>query len=349
VAFYGATGPLVPSAEARLTYSGPDRYGHPFAASAPSWAAGGGGILYSYSPRQYQVGESLALECGAVFCGLASRDQSDTCLALLPPTGGSASWEMCETRPFHTDSTDLFLNATVNAAGQVLYTEMTGQPTLPFSPPPFPLGMHAELWLGSAGNLAPRQMLLTLYHDHLGIDQSSPGSVNWLSETTWSGNNVFLAIGGHLFPADSLRPRGLVVGTITASGATISVVPGTASDSMSHFGLVSGGAAVIFIDGTAVIRRVDVASGVTTVVATLALSAAGRSLDVGCRPDACIVLTRDGAPAHWDLWKLDVASGALTLARTFTHELTAAKLSPASGDVVALEGPNLYFLAGVLP
>jgi hypothetical protein len=96
-----------------------------------------------------------------------------------------------------------------------------------------------------------------------------------------------------------------------------------------------------------VIRRVDLATGTTTVAATLGLSASGRSLDISCRPDACVVLTHDGA--NWGLWKLDLATSALTLARSFNHALTVAKLSPTSGDVVALEGNNLYFLAGVLP
>ena len=336
----GAVGPF-PGTGGRLTFNPGDQYGHPFSAFAPSWAAGGSGILYTYSPRSYQAGESLVFRCGRVLCALASRDSSDTCLAMLPPTGGSALWEMCETRPFHTDSNDVFSNATVNGTGQILYTEMTGPTTLPF-----PLGMHGELWLGSAGAFAPRQKLLTLYRDSLGIDLTSTASVNWLSETTWSGSNTFLAIGGHLFPGDSLRPRGLVLGTISATGATLSVVPGTASDSISHFALINGGSAVLFIDSTAVIRRVDLTTGAVTVTATLGLSAAGRSLDISCRPDACIVLTRDGA---WSLWKLDLATGTLTLARSLAQPLTVAKLSPASGDVVALEGTNLYLLAGVLP
>jgi hypothetical protein len=259
---------------------------------------------------------------------------------MLPPTGGSAYWNLCETRPFHTDSLDIFSNAAVNSAGQMLYTEATGSTALPF-----PLGMHAELWLGNAGNFAPRQQLMTLYHDHLGVDETSANAVNWLTETTWSGNGTFVAIGGHLFPGDSIRSRGLVLGVISASGAVISIVPGTASDSIAHFGLVAGGSAVIFVDSTAVIRRVDLASGSTSVVATLSLSAAGKTLDISCRPDACVVLTKDGA---WALWKLDVASGALTLVRSFSHALTVAKLSPTSGDVVALEGVNVYFLPNVL-
>ena len=236
----------------------------------------------------------------SVFSGRATRAWIRAS-GLLPPTGGSAYWNMCETRPFHTDSIDIFTAAALNSAGQMLYVEMSGPTTHPF-----PLSSHAELWLGGAGVFAPRQKLLTLYHDHLGIDLDAPGDVNWLTETTWLGTNTFLAIGGHLFPGDSIRPRGLVLGTITASGATISVVPGTANDSISHFGLISSGSAIVFVDSTAVIRRVDVASGATQVMATLPASA-GKTLDISCRPDACVVLTSDGA--QWGLWKLDLASG----------------------------------------
>lgn len=344
-AFYGATGPLNAGPEARLTFNTGDQYGHPFQARVPSWAADGSGIVYTFSPRPHQIGESLELVCGGSGCTFSSRDSQDTCLAMLPAQGGSAYWQMCETKPFHTDSSDIFASAAVSGTGRLLYIEMSGSTLLPF-----PLGLHAELWLGSSGNFAIRRQLMTLYHDHLGVDGTNPADVNWLSETTWLGTDEFLAIGGHLFPGipDSLRPRGLVRGAISASGADVIVVPGTAADSIAHFALVDGGSAVLFVDSTAVIRRVVVASGSTSVVATLALSPTGKSLDIGCRPDACIVLTSDGSPRHWDLWKLDPASGALTLVRTFTHALTGAKLSPRSGDVVALEGDNLYFLANVL-
>lgn len=334
-AFYGATGPFTPGSEARLTFNSGDKYHHPFSAYAPSWAAGGAGILYTFSPRPYQVGESLESSCsGSSICGLVSRDRLDTCMALLPPEGGSAYWQLCETRAFHTDSVDIFTAGAVNGAGQLLYVELTGPTNVPL-----PLGSHAELWLATPDDPAPRRQLMTLYHDRLGVDQTS--GVNWLVETQWSSTSMFYAIGQHRTPLDDYTPFGIVRGVITASGASVSVIPGTAG--AKHYALVGGGSTILYVDGSASIGRIDVATGAATTAATLALGPGGTTLDISCRPDACVILTGSGG-----LWKLDVGSGTVTLVRTIAGA-TTAKLSPVSGDVVALEGVNLYLITGVIP
>ena len=309
----------------------------PFAAFTPSWVDGGGGIVYSFSPRPYQVGETrrINVHCGSV-CVPTAVDPNDECLANLPPTGGSASWYLCEDRPFHTDSTDILTNAVINSAGEVLYIEMVG-PTYFFPP----LGSHAELWIGSGEKIAQRRLLFPLYRDSLGIVDRSRGLINWLEQIRWSGTRSFFAL-GQLKRSGQDSTIGIVRGVITATGADIAVIPGGAGTQITHFAPVENDAAVLFVDTTALVHRVDVATGAKTVFATIPVDTTARPLEITCHPGACVVLTRDGTPRHWDLWKLDLSTSAFTHLRTWSRAIGAAKLSPISGDVLILDGGNLY-------
>ena len=106
----------------------------------------------------------------------------------------------------------------------------------------------------------------------------------------------------------------------------------------------------MFVGGDLSIRHATIPGGVVTVVATLPLGPGGQLLDIGCHPDLCIALASSGGtPGTWNLWKINVATGSSAIVRTYTHPITSAKLSPVSGDVVALEGVNVYLLVGVVP
>ena len=344
---YGANGALTSGEQVLLTYSNDStsKYQLPYQSYMPTWAPNGSGILYGFMPRPSQTGEVLGLRCaGSHDCTLAPVDSLDQCLGLLPPAGGSAYWNLCETGAAHTDSVDILTEGAINSAGQLMYIEMTGPPSLPP-----PNGFHAELWLGDPQRLQARRSLLTLYHDHLGIVDITAGVINWLHEIQWSGTQDFFAIGELRRPAGADSALGIVHGTITSGGAALALVAGGTGPNISHFALIAGGTALIYVDTTAFVRRVAVATGVKTILAALPIDSAGRAIDVGCRADACGILTYDGTPRHWDLWKVDLASGAVTLVKTFTRTITAARLSPTSGDVLLLARDTLYLLPKAVP
>ncbi len=368
--FIGAIGPLVPGLEERLTYADTNEDGAPFQATAPHWAADGSGIIYSFSPRPYLPGETkVGLRCVTFRpCRPAAADPADTCLAMLPPTGGSAYWNVCESRSGHSNVDDYIAAGDINSAGQLLYTEQTAMTAPQQFTAPSPPVAYADLWL--AVPTSPSRPELCQFSANADPASSLPQApacgVGVLTAIQWLGTSTFAAQAGPI-----------VLGTITANGVSFAAVPGTGG--ATAYAVVDGGRGAIFISGDSLIRHVTFADGTMTVVATLSTDPAsvsstntmtaypagvGQLLDVGCHPDVCIVLTNGGGT--WNLWKVDRATGSSAIVRTFTHELYAAKLSPTSGDVVALEGANtflmtitgatgtvtpanLYLLTGVVP
>lgn len=331
-AFYGAEGGLAPGGETRLTYSSGDRYGRPFHATGFGWAQNGIGIVYTYGPRSFQFGESTTLNCvGAHTCVPVSRDALDTCAGMLPPDGGSAYWELCETRKPHTDSTDIIDAAAVNRQGQLVYAQLTGQWDLPV-----PVGFHGELWITDPTHPQGRRKLLSMYPGGI------PGG-NWLNELQWSGDNHFLARAGTWSAStQSYAPGPVVRGEITPDSAIVATVPGTGGT--NSYTVIDGGSALLTTNGSRQVTRVSVTDGTTSAVGAIPDVAGAAALGVSCGGAACIVLSSDSTPTRWRLWQLDPVTGAISLLRSFDHPVTAAKLSPVSGRIVTLEGVNLYLL-----
>ena len=322
--FIGAIGPLIPGLEERLTFADTNEDGAPFQATAPHWAADGSGIIYSFSPRAYLPGEEkLGLRCVTFHpCRPAAADPGDTCLAMLPPTGGSAYWNVCESRSGHSSVDDYIAAGDVNGAGQLLYTEQSATfASQQFAAPPPPIAT-ADLWL-STPTSPTRRELCWFSGDPTGAPACGVGL---LTAIQWLGTSTFAALAGPI-----------VVGTITATGVTFAAVPGTAG--ATAFAVVDGGRGAIFVAGDSIVRHVAFADGSITVVAALPVPA-GQIVDVGCHPDVCIVLAN--GTGVWNLWSVSRTSGASAIVRAFTHQLYAAKLSPASGDVVVLEGSNIF-------
>jgi hypothetical protein len=358
--FVGAIGPLVPGPEELLTYADTNEDGVPFRATAPHWAENGSGIIYSFSPRPYLPGEKkLGLRCVTFnVCRPVAADPADTCLAMLPPTGGSAYWNVCESRPGHSNIDDYIAAGDVNSAGQILYTEAT-TPTAPqqFTAPSPPIA-YADLWLATPNSPIRRELCrfsedsaAMLFLPAAPICSIPPTAI--LTAVQWLGTNTFAALAGPI-----------ILGTITADGVSFEAVPGTGGT--VAYAIVDGGRGAILVSSDSSIRHVSFANDAVTVVATLPVGT-GQVLDVGCHPDVCIVLANgSGGAAVSNLWKVTLATGASTIVRSFDHKLYSAKLSPVSGDVVALEGTStfiqsvtglvitldgvrVYLLTGVLP
>jgi hypothetical protein len=329
--FYGAAGALVPGGETRLTFSPGDRYGRPFHAAAFGWAQDGIGIVYTYGPRSFQFGESTTLNCvGSHDCVPVSRDRLDTCAGMLPPTGGSAYWELCETRKPHTDSTDIIDAAAVDRHGQLLYAQLTGSWDLPV-----PVGFHGELWITDPTHPAGRRKLLAMY------PATIPGG-NWLNDVQWAGDDRFFARAGTWSTQfQNYSAGGVVSGRITPDGAVLTAIPSTGGNS---YAVVEHGAALLTTLGTRMVWRVAVPDGATSVVGTIPAAADAATLGVSCGTDLCVVLSSDSTPKRWRLWRLDPATGEMSLLVSFDHAVAEAKISPASGRVVLLEGVNLYLL-----
>jgi hypothetical protein len=355
--FIGAIGPLTAGPEEQLTFADTNEDGAPFQATAPHWAADGNGIIYSFSPRPYLPGETkVGLRCVTFHpCRPAAADPADTCLAMLPPTGGSAYWNVCESRSGHSNVDDYIAAGDVNGAGQVLYTEQTATTAPQQFVAPSPPIAYGDLWLSTPTSPTRRELCW-----FSGDTTAAPAcGVGLITAIQWSGSNTFLAIAG-LSATSPISPGSLVIGTITAGGATFAAVPGAVR--VVAYAVVDGGQGAIFVTGDSVIRHVALPDGAVTAVAALPVHS-GQIVDVGCHPDLCIVLA--SGTGVWNLWSVSRTSGASAIVRTLNHQLYAAKLSPTSGDVVVLEGTNrfltsignidtvtpafVYLLTGVVP
>jgi hypothetical protein len=336
--FYGARGTLTSGAEVRLTYADTNEDGVPFRAYAPSWAANGAGILFSYSPRVYQSNEKkLGVRCiRNIPCRPVAEDPGDQCLAMLPPTGGSAFWDVCETRSGHSNVVDRIVTGDVLPSGQLIYVEEEGPASQQFAPDG-PPGEYGDLWNALVGTPVVRRELCRLYSRDTVLSEAPSCGVVDLRDMHWTSTSAFVALSG----------TSLIRGVITSVGATLTRVPSAAN--VANAALVANGTAAIVVGGDLTVRRVNLVDGTVVVVATLPDSAGNALLDIGCHPDVCVVLANGGGTRGGSsLWRVDLATGAVTLARAFDHNIAAAKLSPVSGDVVALEGVNLYLLTGVL-
>lgn len=342
-AFYGATGTLTVGAEVRLTYADTNEDGVKFRATAPTWASDGKGIMFSFLPRPYGPGEKkLGQRCFlSRTCRAVAQDPGDKCLAMLPPTGGSAYWNVCESRSGHSNVIDRIEAGDVNSAGQLLYTEEAGPASQQFVPDG-PPGDYADLWLSTVTSPVIRRELCRFFGTGIVLPAAAPCSVGILRNIQWSGPNTFVAMSG----------SGLIRGAVTSDSVSISAM-GTPTSVVSY-ALVDNHSAVIIVGGDFRVRRVAIADGTVTVVGTLPLPPDAVVRDVGCHPDLCVVLVASGStPRHWDLWRMDRVTGNAAVVRTFDHELITAKLSPTSGDVVALEpvgaDTSMYLLTKVIP
>ena len=256
----------------------------------PMWTQDGRGILYAFVDAE------------------ATKAPQHRCLGLLPPTGGTRIWELCDNRAVRRDSLSSYSAYALRADGKLLVAEST-------SPTGFAESQHVTLWLADTASPYVRTTLLTL-PVVLGTT-----TVTWLSDMAWTGPNAFVALAQQwgsvahcISEVDTLlRPPLLVhrcgprrdtlfadtggvvlTGTITGRQATLQAVLGT--EHATSFSYAEGGASIVFTKRNDLrLFKVPSAGGVP--MATTAVGGpaprpplpAGELLGVACRGTSCIV------------------------------------------------------------
>lgn len=323
IPFFGARGALDSSSRERLTYSlgsaaCPGVYCVPFRAYAPTWTEDGQGVLHTFSPRPPQPNEIRHLFCyRTAECIPLAADPLDRCISLLPSTGGSGYWDVCEERHANTDLTDILQAAALNTSGRLIYVESTG-------PDSFSIGVtpRSDFWVVDTSSGSTPQRLTE-------SDGIGPAAV---TEAAWIGASTFLAAGaGHL-------ERGVI------EGGTIAFTPLNVPGGVTAFALLPGANAVIVVNNDNLVRRFALSTGSDSTVATL--PASEHATDIGCHADRCAVLANDGD--RWTIWNVDLHSGEHTAiyATAGRDTIFSAELSPTSSDIVIQQDINLYLLPG---
>ncbi len=211
------TEPFSSAPPIRLTLNAGDNYW-------PSWTEDGKGIIYSYSYPQ------------------PTSHADDRCLGLLPPTGGTRLWQLCDERREHADSADSFAAAAIGTDGRLIYLEAStrrGSGGLSgVNQPP----KNTVLWLADTALPFQRRALLVLGA------QISDSFVNWFRDTHWIGPTSFVTLAQfdyiRLAPKSALFDSvftglGVVRGEIGPTAATFAIVPGTAG--AQSYSLAEGG------------------------------------------------------------------------------------------------------------
>jgi len=313
-------GPFGTGAPARLTYGASTD-------SAASLTSDGQGVLY-------------------FFTGFANGDR---CIGLLPPGGGTRRWELCDTRFEAADSGKSYSAPALASDGQLLYISALAR-----------RGRDAPdrttLWLADSALPFQRRALISFP-----INVGGQG-ISWLTDAQWTGPESFIARAGLLnvakacdrCPLDTtVVPSGMVRGTITATGATLSFVTG--AESPDVVALAESGASLVFMRGFTEVRRVAATGGTSTLVGTLATS--GQVTGLSCRGSDCVVTQLGGTVAGGGegtrVYRIRLATNAIDLLTTVAGRWAGPVLLPTGGDVVmqASTTPtrDLYLFKGLLP
>jgi hypothetical protein len=325
----------------------------------PAWTQDGRGILYAFVDAE------------------SALPPYHRCLGLLPPAGGTRSWQLCDNRAVRDGIASSYPAFALDSGGRLLVAEAT-------APTAFGQSPSVTLWLADTARPYARTTLLSLPQTVSGF------TVTWLSDIAWTSANTFIALGQQFnslphcdaclcspCPRDSIWGDGGIVlsGTIVGNTATLQAVPGT--DSATSYSLAENGTSVIFtrhhdlrlfkvpIDGgtpvPAPVRR--------TVPDTGSLFTAELA-GVSCKGSTCIV-ANDGvfltdaysapfapafpclrsnpcqlfagfASATMQLQSISLATGVVQLVQTDVAALSqvyaSPKISPVSGDVVVQRG-----------
>lgn len=322
----GATGPL--NADGQLTVGS---YGD------LEWTGDGAGILIK-TPRPTESADLPLLPGGG------HRDPLDNCLGLIPAGGGSMTWHFCDRTLSHfRDSNDVFVSASIGPSGELLYAQSHQRPGFPF-----PVGLEAELWLGSRhAPYASRRHLLRLYRDDNGHPTVSPDQINWLTNVQWVGPNAFVASGGYMRPDALLTPFGVVRGVIGQDTTMLTILPGTSA--IAQFVTADGGAIIVYNRLGTVIASMPATGGPERIVTTLPLAPSRSIGSLSCQQQLCIVVTQEagsnGVRAS-NLWRLSLTSGEASIVRSFlaADVPSVARLSPDGESVVVLKTNGVIYL-----
>ena len=315
----------------------------------PAWTEDGNGILYAFVPLDTRI--------------------THRCIGLLPPSGGTRIWQLCDERFVRNDSISSYTGFALGSSGKLLYAEASGPLASPQNIP------NTGLWLADTSSPFVRTRLLNLPLDVGGF------VVNWLTDIAWTGPSTFIALGQQwntlrvcsvincpgatqalkdsTFSADGR----IVVGTIAGDHATLTAIAGT--DSATGYSLVDAGAAVVFIRRDNLrLLKVPVTGGVPTTIARVTPTDSGELLGVSCKAQACVVATSNvvlsyggdtdefgrpqtyahvvGAPQSTgvggDLRTVSLATGEVAIVRLFAGIPATPHFSPTTNDVVMQVG-----------
>ena len=316
-------GPSGVGPDVRLTFNSNQDYW-------PTWTADGQGILYAFIP--------------------VGSNPEHRCIGLLPAAGGGGKWQLCDDRATQTDSVSSFPAFALSSDGRLLYVQAVARRG-PGSTAP----AHVTLFLADTAHPFKRQALLSLPTAIAGM------TVGWLSDIVWTGSTTFIALAQDFGAAQHCRgciaidtlflPGAVVRGTVSASGATLQLVAGTAG--ATSYALAENGATIAFtLRDDRRLLKVPATGGAITTVATVTPAGNAQLLGVSCRGSTCIVaadpvtLTAiDGGPTlaaitagPFELRGVSLTTGAVQVLRTATGILATPQISPLSGDVVAQVG-----------
>jgi hypothetical protein len=314
-------GPAGTGADVRLTFNPDQDYW-------PSWTADGQGILYSFVSD--------------------TPGPQHRCVGLLPATGGTNIWQLCDNRATQADSVNSFTAYALAADGQLLYTEAVST-----SGPQSAAPGESTLWLADTAAPFQRRALLSL-PTFVGGQ-----SVTWLADIDWTGPNAFIALAqdfslvvhckGCAILDSTFAGLAVVRGTIGPSGATMTAVPGT--DGASSYSMAENGASIVFTRfGEHVLYKIPAGGG--TPVAVTTVTPAAELLGVSCTAGVCVVADDpvvtgcDGCPLFSpsvavpaELRAVTLATGSVQVLLADTLTLVATpKISPSGHDVVTQRG-----------
>jgi len=338
---------LGPGSDVRLTYNVEQDYW-------PAWTADGRGILYSF----------VNLKPG----------REHRCIGLIPATGGTRIWQLCDDRGIEADSVSSFTAYALDAGGRLLYTEATaaddGQALSPD---------RTTLWLADTAKPFVRRELVTLP----AFAGTTP--IEWLVDLEWTGTSTFtvldqdLAIYSHCrfcgFVDTAFYGIAVLRGTLTATGVSFEPIAGTTGATSYTF--AENGASIVFtLRNDRRLYKVSATGGTRVVVATGIGPVGGQLLGVSCRGVNCIVASdpvtlsddvfgtfpsADSGPR--ELHGISLETGSVLTIRSDTAGLFATpRISPVRGDVVVQvggafghiqtftsSGSDLHLYPGVVP
>ncbi|HEU4800141.1 MAG TPA: hypothetical protein VFS94_05875 [Gemmatimonadales bacterium] len=225
-------GPFGPGVPARLTFNSADD-------RTASWLPDGSAFIYSSEE-------------------LEGPSDHDRCLLVMPSSGGTVSRSICERRPGHQDSTDVFQSPVVSPGGRLLYLRAVSRIGNQKSP-------RMELALATLDAPVPATALTPVpYFASSGKTHLLVASPAWLDDEHF----VYLAQylwyqGSTFFPDTFATGLEIVHGSVDGDAATLSVVPSTEEASSVAAGDQPGTVIATF-GGDSKVYRVDLVTGART-------------------------------------------------------------------------------------
>ena len=325
-----------PGPEARLDTLGAD----------VAWTENGGGIIYS----------SACLSRSQPPPDPIFPTKTIPSILLLPASGGSAFWELCEAEkslinppPANPgDSTTTLYGAALGADGRLIYVECVW------------LWLHGildqeslncansgviSMWLAdSAAPFTRRRRLFTLYR----ASQTTTSPVNNVLNVRWVGSAAFIASGYSLAANSDVVFLGLVYGT-TGINPSLGIIPNT--DRVRLSSPAEGNATLVFSRDSLLVERMPLRGGTITSVAMLPALAGRALIDLSCKDELCLLLTQEpsGSGITSTFWTMDLATGAVMSLRTYPIALSSAQWSPGTNGVLVREADGVHLFTDLLP